>query len=79
MTDEEDTEMADTLYNSTGTSGIIDIDPKKAPEYFDSLKEYQFWGYGVGHVYNDLAAGMWISYGLYFFVKVINLEKGFAG
>jgi len=38
---------------------IASIDPKKAPEYFDSLKEHQIWGYGVGHVLNDLAAGMW--------------------
>lgn len=57
-TADEDKSMVDTLQDGD-TLDICDIDPKKAPEYFDSLKEYQIWGYGVGHVLNDLAAGMW--------------------
>jgi len=53
--------MPDTLKEpqESGLLDIASIDPKKAPEYFDSLKEHQIWGYGVGHVLNDLAAGMW--------------------
>jgi len=58
---------------------ISSFETKKAPEYFDSLKEHQIWGYGVGHVFNDLMAGMWFNYMLYFLVKVLNLEKGFSG
>ena len=55
------------------------LDPKKTPEYFDALKEYQIWGYGVGHVLNDLAAGMWFQYTGYFFVDVLGLDGGFSG
>jgi len=37
------------------------------------------WGYGVGHIENDLKATMWFSYLLVFFDKVIGLSAVNAG
>jgi hypothetical protein len=83
--------MPSTLYNTTDNKNkfgggkddvlqdVSQLDPDKHPEYFDALKPYQIWGYGVGHVLNDLAAGMWFQYTLYFYVKVLELDKGFSG
>lgn len=35
-----------------------DKEEKYEPHMFDSLKEYHFWAYGVGHVMNDLIGGV---------------------
>ena len=41
------------------------------------------WGrklaYGVGHVFNDLAASMWFTYLILFYHKVIQLDNALAG
>ena len=35
--------------------------------------------YGVGHVFNDLAASMWFTYLILFYHKVIELDNALAG
>lgn len=35
--------------------------------------------YGVGHVFNDLAASMWFTYLILFYHKVIQLDNALAG
>ena len=52
---------------------------KYRPEQFDSLKEYQFWANGVGHVMNDLIGGVIFQYALYFYVEILHMDNGFAG
>jgi hypothetical protein len=55
--------MGDTILNNP-TENLENIEEESnensedyPPHMFDSLKEYQFLGYGVGHVMNDLIGG----------------------
>ena len=52
---------------------------KKITSKFDSLKEYQFWGYGVGHLLNDLASAQWFFYLLYFLVEIVVIDESNPG
>ena len=43
------------------------------------LRWYRKLSYGVGHVFNDLAASMWFTYLILFYHKVIQLDNALAG
>jgi Na+/melibiose symporter-like transporter len=44
-----------------------------------TLKFVEKIGFSLGHVYNDLAAGVWFSYTLLFFQGVLNMSSVMAG
>lgn len=44
-----------------------------------TLKIIEKFGFSLGHVYNDLAAGVWFSYTLLFFQGVLNMSGVVAG
>ena len=43
------------------------------------LPWYRKLAYGVGHVFNDMAASMWFTYLILFYHKVIELDNALAG
>ncbi|XP_071513115.1 major facilitator superfamily domain-containing protein 12-like [Panulirus ornatus] len=44
-----------------------------------ALSRRMKFGYGVGHVFNDLCASMWFTYLLVYFQYVLQLDRGLSG
>ncbi|EAS03506.1 MFS transporter (macronuclear) [Tetrahymena thermophila SB210] len=42
---------------------------------FDGLTPKVYWGYSVGHVFNDLCASAWFNFLLFYFSKVLKFEN----
>lgn len=48
-------------------------------QYKSSLSFFEKVGYGLGHVYNDLSAGVWFSYTLLFLQGALGMSSPIAG
>ena len=67
----------------------VEVDPAGAPaanrgsnslnSSIGRLSARQRFGYGVGHILNDLCASMWFTYLLLFFHKVLLFDNTYAG
>ncbi|KAL4509371.1 hypothetical protein ABPG72_018302 [Tetrahymena utriculariae] len=42
---------------------------------FDGLTPKVYWGYSIGHVFNDLCASAWFNFLLFYFSKVLKFEN----
>lgn len=67
-------------YNHT-RGGDDNNTPNQPPteEMRASLNFFEKIGYGLGHVFNDLSAGVWFSYTLLFLQGVLKMEGTMAG
>ena len=45
----------------------------------EKLKRVTKYGYGTGHIMNDMCASLWFTYLLLYYEKVINLGAVYAG
>lgn len=63
--------------DSTNANGHIPIDDMS--QYKSSLNFFEKVGYGLGHVYNDLSAGVWFSYTLLFLQGALGMSSPIAG
>jgi len=41
----------------------------------DGLREINFFGYSLGHVYNDLTATAWFTYLLFFLKEIVKVDE----
>lgn len=48
-------------------------------QFKSSLNFFEKVGYGLGHVYNDLSAGVWFSYTLLFMQGALKMSSPIAG
>ncbi|KAL4479870.1 hypothetical protein ABPG74_020386 [Tetrahymena malaccensis] len=53
----------------------IDQSQKKQKMAFDGLTPKVYWGYSIGHVFNDLCASAWFNFLLFYFSKVLKFEN----
>lgn len=44
----------------------------------DGLKAINFFGYSIGHVYNDLCATAWFTYLLFFLKEIVKVNNSIA-
>lgn len=44
----------------------------------DGLKPINFFGYSIGHVYNDLCATAWFTYLLFFLKEIVKVNNTVA-
>lgn len=67
-------EHKDSILSQNETEDQSDpADPLK-DNRFDGLGRIHIWAYGVGHFVNDLVAGCWFNYLLYFLSKVLQTD-----
>ncbi|KAL7012866.1 hypothetical protein ACKWTF_015086 [Chironomus riparius] len=61
------------------TSQSSDLSDDSMPDDKTTLKFFEKLGFSLGHVYNDLCAGIWFSYTLLFMQGVLNMPGPEAG
>jgi len=44
----------------------------------DGLKQINYFGYSIGHVYNDLCATAWFTYLLFFLKEIVKTGNSVA-
>lgn len=77
--DSTDTTTASTASSTHLTTPDDSCEGIPIDQMRSSLTFLQKFGYGLGHVYNDLCAGVWFSYTLLFLQGVIQLPSEEAG
>lgn len=66
-----------TAHSDPGASAVTTADA--AMRHSARLKFTEKLGYGLGHVYNDLCAGVWFSYTLLFMQGALGMASAMAG
>lgn len=66
-------------YGSVTAENSSDPETPQVEEMRSTLPLIHKIGFGIGHVYNDLAAGVWFSYTLLFMHSVMSLPGTAAG
>jgi hypothetical protein len=66
---------ASSIEQSDSTASSVDVNFQMT----STLNFFEKIGYGLGHVYNDLAAGVWFSYTLLFMQGALSMSATVAG
>ena len=79
--------MIGNSINTRGAHNLNESDEPKSRAYSDpygddidrmkrdGLKQINFFGYSLGHVYNDLCATAWFTYLLFFLKEIVKVDE----
>lgn len=76
---DDSTDTSSIASSTTTTMGGTNPQHRISPEMRSTLPVIQKMGFGLGHVYNDLCAGVWFSYTLVFLKGVLQIPGTEAG